>query len=238
MYLKPIQQYNELLTWLNSQIFKPARLQTFVSKLSKFLNQQGHPVRFKIHQAHSQSLDSQQFTIGGEYDPILDESRAKQFTLYFISGLMPKDIWTVNQDIARELALELTEVLVHEYQHQSQYRKRRYLVNNERYCSDSLDPALKSQQEHYGNPDEIDAYAANIATRLFLLGERINISSVKKINEYKSLDLQHYIKTFGPTHNVVITLFKKIQTNLTQLEDVKNGKDSKRRTTTRNCTRN
>ena len=114
--------------------------------------------------------------------------------------------------MADHMALELTEAITHEYQHQHQYRSRGFMLNRG-YVSKVCNGDLQFLQEYYGSPDEIDAYATNIAVRFYLL-ELLNTAK-----PYASFDLSCYYETFGFNHPIIKRLLKKIHLNITYLRE-------------------
>lgn len=222
MYLDPVSEYKNLSDWVIPLIGKEIKPRLFARRLSSFLNS-FHPIRVKLI-TEVECLDKDEFSIGAEYDPDLDQLHKKQIIInLFINH--PKHVpMEITGDFADRFILELVEALVHEYQHQHQYRSRRYRMHKEHFVSEHEDPDLKEDQEYLGNPDEIDAYAANIAARLFLINYKLNTNTDETINEDDSLDLRNYIKAFGKEHSIVQTLLDKIKTNIQHLKDIDDGK--------------
>ena len=223
MYVNPSLEYKQISEWLAAEVNKPTTPKKFVRKLSKHLNSTQHPVRIKLIANNTDSLDPGQFSFGGEYDPDLDERDRKQFIIEFITTLGKDTPWLLTQEDVHELSLELTELIVHEYEHQRQYRKRRYRLHNNRYSSDHEDYVLRREQEYFGDPDEIDAYAMNIAARFYLLRYVLNTTS-----KYTCYDLKRYVRVFGRRHNVVKLLINKINENIRYFKDNDNGKNHRR----------
>ena len=123
-------------------------------------------------------------------------------------------LWTITQEMVATLALELVETLTHEYRHLHQHRQRAYLISRA-YRSRAEDIKLREEQEYLGSTDEIDAYAANIAVKFFLVEKKLITQT-----EYTSFDLGSYYKVFGPHHPVIKRLLKKIYKNLGQLRNL------------------
>jgi hypothetical protein len=128
----------------------------------------------------------------------------------------------ITGDFADRFTIEMVEAIVHEYQHQHQYRSRRHMLNRG-YTSKHKDIKIRADQEYLGSPDEIDAYAANIAARFYIM-EKLNTNE-----PVKSLDLLGYHKAFGLSHPVVKRLMKKIVKNLINLRENDNAKTHRRR---------
>jgi len=127
--------------------------------------------------------------------------------------------------MADKMAIDLVETLIHEYEHQRQFRHRRYRYHRNTYKSDHRDPTKKADQEYLGDPDEIDAYAQNIAARQYLMKYKLNITSASKIN---SPDLKQYYKAFGKDHEVTKLLLRKVKANVRYFKENDNGKNHRR----------
>jgi len=223
VYLDPVTEYFRITKWIATLVDNNITPRNFVRRLGKHLNS-NHTVRVKCIQAGNDFLDQGDFTIGAEYDPDLDQQNKKQIIINFFinhNKILP---WTITQEIAGKIALDLTEALVHEYQHLVQYRKRKFKLQKENFVSKHANLDRKSEQEYLGNPDEIDAYAANIAARLHILKTQLNTVVTDKNWTSQSLDYSNYIKAFGKKHPVIVELRNKIQHNLQFLEDIDHGK--------------
>jgi hypothetical protein len=217
MQLDPTLEYKHISEWIVTLIGKNIKPRGFVRRLETHLNQR-HPIRVKV-QENTELLDPEDFTIGAEYDCELDQQNKKHFIINLIIN-HPKHVpMEITGDFADRFTLEMVEALVHEYQHQHQYRARNYILNKG-YTSAHRDSKIKEDQEYLGQPDEIDAYAANIAAR-FYLAKLLNTS-------VESLDLKQYYTVFGPFHPVVKRLLKKIFINTNFLKDNKHVKKYRR----------
>ena len=202
MLIDPISEYQLITQWLGQYIGQTLTPKEFAKHLRKFLNQR-HEV--KLHITQNNILDTDDFTVAALYDAWGDEEGKKPiiFSL-FINHPLDSD-WLITSSIADELAMEIIEALVHEYQHVYQYRARDYMLNST-YVSLEEDAELRAEQEYLGGMDEIDAYAVNIAVRFYITGQRV------------SLDLDNYRKAFGSDHWVVRRLLKKISKRFQYLE--------------------
>ena len=83
MQLNPVQEYNHISEWLSTLIGERITPRNFVKRLSKHLNKHNHPVRIKLYN-NSTVLKFNEFTIGAEYDPGLDEVKKKHLIIDFI----------------------------------------------------------------------------------------------------------------------------------------------------------
>lgn len=219
MILNPVVEYVSISKWVAGLINKRITPHNFVRQLGKHLNKH-HSIKVDFYRGDNSILSPGDFTFGAEYDPNLDEERRKQFKLTLIINQAKKSPWLITGKIADDLTLELVEALVHEYRHQHQYRSRCYIMNRG-YVSKHSNAT--NDQEYLGMPDEIDAYAANIAARFYILKYKLNT-----IEPMESLDLEHYRRTFGSDHLVMRKLLKKIAKNITYLKAHDNGKIRRR----------
>lgn len=221
MLLDPIIEYASISKWVVDLIGKRITPHSFVRQLGKHLSKH-HDVKVKFHKDNNNKLDEGDFTFGGEYDPVLDEDRRKQFKLHFIVNHPKKLPWLITGEMADNITLEIVETLVHEYRHQHQYRSREFILNRD-YVSKHSNIDVKHDQEYLGMPDEIDAYAANIAARYYILKYKLNTNEPPE-----SLDLIQYRRTFGSNHPVMRKLLKKIAQNITYFKAHDNGKNRRR----------
>ena len=224
MYLNPTLEYQHISEWATNLIGRKITPRNLVKTLGKHLNRH-HPVRVKLYPGAKGALDPGEFTIGAEYDPGLDEIKKKQFIIDFIFNHPKTTPILFTDDMADKITIDLVETLVHEYEHQRQYRNRRYRMHRNNYTSHHKDPKVKADQEYLGDPDEIDAYAQNIAARHYLLKYKLNITSASKIN---SPDLKQYYKAFGKDHEITKLLLKKVKENIKYFKENDNGKNHRR----------
>jgi hypothetical protein len=222
MYLDPIDEYKNLSNWITPLINRSIKPRLFARRLYRFLNK-WHPIRLRLI-TEVENLEPNDFSIGAEYDPDLDQQHKKQIIINLFINHPKNTPWKITNDTADRFAVEMVEALVHEYQHQHQYRSRRYRLHREHYVSEHSDPEIKNEQEYLGNPDEIDAYATNIAARIWVMNYGLNTNVFDAVSVCDSFDLRNYFKTFGTEHKIVTELLEKIRTNLQQLKDIDDGK--------------
>jgi len=219
MLIDPSFEYKHISEWIIDLIGKQITPRVFARRLTAHLTSR-HPVRVKLH-VNETMLDPDDFTIGAEYDPDLDERNKKHFIINLIVNHPKHMPMMITGDFADRFTIEMVEALVHEYQHQHQYRSRKHMLNRG-YTSKHKDSKIKENQEYLGQPDEIDAYAANIAARFYIM-RQLNTNG-----PVESLDLLDYYKTFGPQHPVVKRLLKKIVNNTNYLKEQENDKNRRR----------
>jgi len=221
LHLNPVTEYETIKDWVFKLIGKEITPRNLVKVLGKQLNKH-HPIRVKL--AQTNDLDEGDWCIGAEYDPGLDEAGKKQFIIDFIINHLKTKPLLITEQVAGKLAFDLTEILIHEYEHQRQYRNRRYKQNKNLYKSTHQNIKIKQDQEYLGNPDEIEAYGMNIAARYYLMEYKLNITNEKEIH---SPDLETYYKAFGKKHAITKQLQEKIRENIEYYKENDNGKKRK-----------
>lgn len=206
MLVNPIAEYNLITHWLGQYIGQTVTPREFAKHLRKFLNQR-HEIKLDI--TYNTVLDPGDFTVAALYDVRGDEDGKKPIIFSLFINHLLDNPWTITTEVTNELAIEVIEAMVHEYQHMHQYRAREYMLNIA-YKSLEEDLELRADQEYLGQMDEIDAYATNIAVRFYITKQQV------------SLDLNTYRKTFGNDHWVVRRLLKKITKRLDYVQCLDN----------------
>lgn len=217
--LDPIAEYEIVSTWTRKLVNLPISAQSLSRRMGIFLSQR-HPISVKLHQGSAHGLELGEFAIGAAYCPASDLANCKHFNFDLIINYNDVQRLTFSSDNANRLALELVEALVHEYEHRQQYRQRNYKTHQHKYTSQGLKSTV--QEQYLSDPDEIQAYAGNIAARLFLLNIDLNT-----VTNNDSLDLNQYFQVFGKSHPVTQQLLTTIQQKISYLEGSKNGQDYK-----------
>jgi hypothetical protein len=117
-----------------------------------------------ITSSKSEVVDPNTVGLNAYYDP--DEDEEGEIPIEVVLVFNPDDkLVTMDRNQWREFAAELIDYLQHEMIHQYQYRSRGYQPTRA-YVSKAKDAEQKKQQEYLGNPDEIEAYAHNLASEL------------------------------------------------------------------------
>lgn len=109
--------------------------------------------------------------VSGMYEPDLDElkkpcieievlfpKRKPQPTFEFSIDDLDRPQW-------RELCVDIASVLGHEYVHLHQFRKRGFR-DGRYYTSYDVNESTRENQEYFGIPDEVDAYAFTCAVSM------------------------------------------------------------------------
>lgn len=109
--------------------------------------------------------------ISGLYDPDLDEEKKPCIELeVMFPKRRPKSTFEFSIDDFdrpqwRELCVDLASVLGHEYVHLGQFRKRGFR-DGRYYTSYHSSASVRENQEYFGIPDEVDAYAFTCAVSM------------------------------------------------------------------------
>jgi pyrimidine operon attenuation protein/uracil phosphoribosyltransferase len=137
-----------------------------VFSVDDIVEQIGHFVakRFRVSVLHAQAweVESSELNINAFYDPERDERQRPSIELILVTN--PNDSHLIlDDDLWNLFVNRLADSLAHELIHMCQARSRNFLyVEHRRHRTIALDENLV----YLSDPDEIDAYAHNIATEL------------------------------------------------------------------------
>ena len=172
----------------------------------------------KIKSIDSISIFGNTFDISGIYDSELDfvdkpaigielqfPEHKKQFKL---------DETDFTEDHWLAMSVDVASVIGHEYVHMKQYR-RRHFNDGRYYISKSKNIIFKEQQEYYGTPDEVDAYAYTLAVSLI---NQLMFHNKKKPAITKAQVYKIYCHYFGRNSDITSRLIKKSKTYYRHLE--------------------
>jgi hypothetical protein len=154
--------------------------------------------------------------ISALFDPDLDEDEEPSIEITLIFNPSDKKV-TMSSEAIEHTVMNIVKAIAHEEIHRAQYRKRDY-VDNRKYTK-----GKNYDQNYYGNTDEIEAFAHNIATELLQYTKydfrkaRSLLRNYKKTSETKlpngnlmSPDFLNYVKHFGVNDPVIKRLIKRI----------------------------
>ncbi len=173
----------------------------------------------KILSNKTLTVISNNFDVAGLYDPEKDADgeacieieigfpKRKNF-YYFNESDLSRNHWS-------EFCINFSLILGHEYMHLNQFRRRNYNWCRS-YKATTLKPNIKEQQEYYGDPDEIDAYAFTAAANL-ITDSILNPKSKKNTVEHSRL-YKTYINLFDKTDPVVLKFVRLTNRYLKKLE--------------------
>ena len=102
--------------------------------------------------------------IGGVYHTEYDMHREKSIEICLVYNLQDKNICVTTRRFNR-ICIRIADVLLHEIIHMHQARKRKFKCLPG-YSSTAESTQQRQEQNYLGDPDEIDAYAFNMACEL------------------------------------------------------------------------
>ncbi len=154
--------------------------------------------------------------IGGCYYGDEDEEFNNRYVEIILSYFIWDEYLTITQHRWRRMCEVFADTVLHEIIHIRQYRTRKWKIIPG-YCSSAELANQRKNQNYYGHPDEIGAYAFNIACELYdRFGNNQNLS-IKYLNSnqatrHKSSTYLRYLKTFDMDHQhkVIKRLKKKV----------------------------
>jgi len=140
--------------------------QAIVSKLNRAIPFKECRVR------HIDSLSANNnMMVSGMYEPDLDEEKKPCIEIeVMFPKRRPKSTFEFSVDDLdrpqwRELCTDIASVLGHEYVHLHQFRKRGFR-DGRYYTSYHSSASVRENQEYFGIPDEVDAYAFTCAVSM------------------------------------------------------------------------
>jgi pyrimidine operon attenuation protein/uracil phosphoribosyltransferase len=178
----------------------------------------GHFVakRFRVSVLHAQAweVDPTELNINAFYDPERDEQQKPSIELILVTN--PNDSHLIlDDDLWNLFVNRLADSLAHELIHMFQARSRNFLfVEHRQHRTIALDENLV----YLSDPDEIDAYAYNIATELREHPNPLSkLTNPAAVSVNDSINLWAYIQAFSKDikNPVVKRLLKKVYKNLT-----------------------
>jgi hypothetical protein len=219
MNFKTILQFPIIAEWSEKFVGTVISQRQLSRRTGDLLRSLGHPI--SVHSSTDRDLDKNVVVLSAEYDVDRDEAGKRRYLSITIT-VHPKSVKKIMFDanMSSAFAMDLLEALCHEYRHEHQYRIRDF-EEDRQFKSVIADYDLRKQQEYLGIPGEIDAFAVNIAIRLWLF---YGDDALKKLSEsglltYESSpDLWGYFNAFGLQHKVCRRLARKITKNLQELD--------------------
>jgi hypothetical protein len=186
--------------------------------------------RFNIDVKHAEAtqVDQNDIELNGYYDGGLDEAGDVPIEIYLITNPM-QDVMIIDQETFDSIARKIADTLSHEVIHMKQFRARDFLEIEKwdfetayEEGDDEYDEAEENRW-YLSSPDEINAYAYNIANEL--LDRNSYPQVIEKLNKVKdiaiedSINLWAYVNAFSKdvNHPVLRRLIKKVYKSLTKL---------------------
>ena len=229
MNFATITQFPEIARWSTRFVGNSVSQRQLARQTGDFLRKLGHPV--SVHSGFDRDLEKNVVVVSAEYDVDRDELGKRRYIgITLTTNPKSKKKIKFDEVMANSLSLDLLEALCHEYRHEHQYRVRDFDVYGV-FKSTLKDVEERHQQEYLGIPDEIDAFAVNIAIRLWLIhgaAAYAKLQECEAMDYDSSPDLWGYFQAFGSQHEVTRRLIRKIVKNLNALNDwtsecIKNG---------------
>ena len=191
-----------------------------VQDLGVFIGQ-----RFNIDVKHAESgqVDQNDIELNGYYDGGLDEVGDTAIEVYLITNPM-QDVIIIDAEQFGIISRKIADTLSHEVIHMSQFRARDFLeVERIEYSADTEEDEEEDERWYLSSPDEINAYAYNIANELLekndlpIVLQKLN--KLKDISIEDSLNLWAYVNAFekNTNHPVLKRLIKKVYKSLLDL---------------------
>lgn len=179
--------------------------------------------RFNVDVKHAEAaqVDHNDIEVNGFYDGGLDEGDETPIEIFLVTNPL-QDIMIVDEEQFLSIGRRIADTLSHEVIHMRQYRARDFLeVETVQYKD--IETEEEENKWYLSSPDEINAYAYNIANELL---ERNDLQTVKemlvKVKEVKiqdSVNLWAYVTTFEKdvNHPVMKRLIKRVYKSLINL---------------------
>ena len=172
--------------------------------------------RFRVSVLHAQAweVEPTELNINAYYDPERDERQKPSIELILVTN--PNDSHLIlDADLWNLFVNRLADSLAHELIHMQQARARDFLyVEHQARRNIQIDENLV----YLSDPDEIDAYAYNIATELREHSNPLSkLRNPAAVSVNDSINLWAYIQAFSKDlkNPVVKKLLKKVYKNLT-----------------------
>jgi len=179
--------------------------------------------RFNVDVKHAEAaqVDHNDIEVNGFYDGGLDEGEETPIEIFLVTNPL-QDIMVIDEEQFLSIGRRIADTLSHEVIHMRQYRARNFLeVETVQYKE--IETEEEENKWYLSSPDEINAYAYNIANELL---ERNDLQTVKeilvKVKDVKiqdSVNLWAYVTTFEKdvNHPVMRRLIKRVYKSLINL---------------------
>ncbi len=187
------------------------QINEFVDVLGKFL---GNAFFVNVTQASAAEVDQDDINVNAYYDPDLDARKQACIEILLITHHLATHIH-ITPELWNTLTKRIADSIAHEMIHMKQYRSRAW---EDVFIVEEVEDQHQAAQLHLSIPDEIDAYAYNIASELREHPNPLSLlTHIKDIKLQDSINLWAYYKTFdsNPNHPVIKKLVKKVYKYLT-----------------------
>ena len=189
--------------------------QLYIEEIHKILSKQVKdylPIRVKLLRSADQ--EDGIIYIGGCYYGAEDKKNKDKHIEIVFSYFIWDQYLTISAWRWKRMCEVFADTMLHELIHMRQYRTRSFKVLPG-YESTAYSAKLRKNQNYYGHPDEIGAYAFNIACEMY---ERFG-NDKKSVEKYMNSNQANrhcrstyliYLKTFGHGHPVIKRLRRKV----------------------------
>jgi hypothetical protein len=192
-------------------------IEDFVQELGVFIGK-----RFNITVKHvcSPEVDENDVGFSSFYDGGLDENNEVPIEIYIVTNPV-NEVMIMDTETFDRTIRNISDNLAHEMIHMYQYRTRDFWEPGPVYVPDDCTEE-EENLIYLSDPDEIGAYAHNIACELLENGDvdcvKEKLKEVNKITIDDSVNLWAYVQTFQeyPNHPVMRKLLKKVYKNLSK----------------------
>ena len=174
----------------------------------------GNSFRVDVLHYPSDEVEPNDVNVSAFYDPEKDEIHKIAIELILVTNSRDSHI-IIDESLFEIISTRLADTLAHEMIHMRQARARDFIIAD---IPESQNSELNETQQYLANPDEIDAYAHNIANEL---SEHPNprdiLSNPKSITLQHSINLWAYLTAFNKdlSNPIIRKLLKKVYRHLT-----------------------
>lgn len=184
--------------------------------------------RFNVDVKHAETaqVEPNDIELNGYYDGGLDEFGDIPIELYLITNPMV-EISLIDDNQFDLISRKIADTLSHEVIHMKQYRARDFLevdtVDYYEIPEDDFEEDEEDSRSYLSHPDEINAYAYNIANELLDKNDYSQvIEKLNKVSDIQiedSVNLWAYIRAFdkNTSHPVIRKLIKQVYKSVVDL---------------------
>jgi hypothetical protein len=179
--IEMVQEARELVVYQNLTVNQFHEILT--KHIKKYM-----PIRSR--KSRESQVEKTRVWIGGAYYQEWDKDRQKSIELAL--AYHPKDrVLEMPTRHFNRVCNRVADVLLHEIIHMRQARKRKF-KEIPGYHSKAESTKMRQQQEYFGDPDEVDAYAFNMACEL---NDKFD-GSMRDIVQYLNKEQRRYQKNW------------------------------------------
>ena len=172
-----------------------------------------------VKSTRDKKMDIEEFYVNAYYDPEDDKEGDIPIEVIIHHNFDVNEVW--DKKHVTELLIQIFDATVHEFKHQRQSVKRKYVT----YSNHEQEP----YRAYLADPDEVDAYAISIAIELTrslgkyramrYLGKFSGLCKLKFQGKYVSPSLSAYYGQFGSVNNQLMKrLSKKVYIRLRKID--------------------